>query len=301
MVMFLRVKAAALILLLALAGCTDEEQETTPLVLLRTGSAFTADGSAVAPGGALRFGLSVSGGGGAITNLVVRRISDGVTITETDRGMFIEYGGLDTTISYTRGYGQVEKWVFSVMNSYRDTASASLTVLKGAGSAWGEISYHPSVKIGLQDNISLPHFVDLHTGNVYDADGVAGHEAEIDIAAFWYLTSGISSPTLTSPAYSSAFTYYPLFGSWSVRNQTMYDYYSSDNNLVTPAQFELAANDSLLVNAYRPGSVSGQSKFAYTGKVVPFRTADGKYGLIRVIRADETPSGEMEIAVKIQK
>jgi hypothetical protein len=35
--------------------------------------------------------------------------------------------------------------------------------------------------------------------------------------------------------------------------------------------------------------------------VVPFRTADGKYGLIRVIHADETPSGEMEIAVKIQK
>ena len=48
----------------------------------------------------------------------------------------------------------------------------------------------------------------------------------------------------------------------------MYDYYTSDNNLVTPAQFDLASNDSLLVNAYRPGSVSGQSKYAYTGKVV---------------------------------
>ena len=121
------------------------------------------------------------------------------------------------------------------------------------------------------------------------------------MAAFWYLTSGTSSPTLTCPAYSSALTYYPLFGSWSVKNQTMYDYYTSDNDLVTPAQFELAANDSLLVNAYRPGSVSGQSKFAYTGKVVPFRTADGRYGLMKVIRADETPAGEMEIAVKIQK
>jgi len=92
-----------------------------------------------------------------------------------------------------------------------------------------------------------------------------------------------------------------MFVSWSVRNQTMYDYYTSDNNLVTPAQFDLASNDSLLVNAYRPGSVSGQSKFAYTGKVVPFRSANGKYGLIKVIRTDETASGEMEIAVKIQK
>lgn len=299
--MLLRFKAAVLIFLLALACCTPTEQETTPLVLLRTGSAFTADGSAVAPGGALRFGLSVSGGGGAITNFVVRRISDGVAVTEADRGMYISYGGLDTTLTYTRGYGQVEKWVFSVMNSHRDTASVSLTVLKGAGSAWGEISYHPSIRIGLQENSTLPHYVDLHAGTAYDAAGVTGHEAEVDMAVFWYLTSGTSSPTLTCPAYSSAVTYYPLFGSWSVKNQTMYDYYTSDNNLVTPSQFELATNDSLLVNAYRPGSVSGQSKFAYTGKVVPFRTTDGKYGLIRVIHADETPTGEMEIAVKIQK
>jgi hypothetical protein len=299
--MLLRFKAAVLIFLLALACCTPTEQETTPLVLLRTGSAFTADGSAVAPGGALRFGLSVSGGGGAITNLVVRRISDGVAVTEADRGMYISYGGLDTTLTYTRGYGQVEKWVFSVMNSHRDTASVSLTVLKGAGSAWGEISYHPSIRIGLQENSTLPHYVDLHAGTAYDAAGVTGHEAEVDMAVFWYLTSGTSSPTLTCPAYSSAVTYYPLFGLWSVKNQTMYDYYTSDNNLVTPSQFELATNDSLLVNAYRPGSVSGQSKFAYTGKVVPFRTTDGKYGLIRVIHADETPTGEMEIAVKIQK
>ncbi|MHC1731361.1 MAG: hypothetical protein AB9888_04870 [Bacteroidales bacterium] len=299
--MLFQPKVAVLLLLMVLAGCTPDEHQTTPLVLLRTGSLFTADGSAVAPGGTLRFGLSVSGGGGAITNLVVRRISDGVAVTEADRGMYISYGGLDTTLTYTRGYGQVEKWIFSVMNSHRDTASASLTVFKGAGSAWGEINYHPSIRIGLQENSSLPHFVDFHTGTAYDAAGVSGHEAEVDMAAFWYLTSGTSSPTLTCPAYSSALTYYPLFGSWSVKNQTMYDYYTSDNNLVTPAQFELAANDSLLVNTYRPGSVSGQSKFAYTGKVVPFRTADGKYGLLRVIRADESPAGEMEISIKIQK
>ena len=294
-------RALILLLVLILTGCGTEEPETTPLILLKAGGVFTADGSAVAPGGTLRFGLSVSGGGGAITNLVVRRVSDGVTVTEADRGMYISYGGLDTTLIYTRGYGQVEKWVFSVMNSFRDTASVSMTVLKGAGSAWGEISYHPSVRIGLQDNSSLPHFADLHSGIAYDGAGVAGHESEVDMAAFWYLTSGNSSPTLTCPAYSSALTYYPLFGSWSVKNQTMYDYYTSDNNLVTPAQFDLAANDSLLVNAYRPGSVSGQSKYAYTGKVVPFRTSDGKYGLIMVIHADETPTGEMEIAVKIQK
>jgi len=151
-----RIQCIALLIIIAFAGCVKDDPETTPLILIKTGGTFTADGSAVAPGGALRFGLSVSGGGGAITNLVVKRVSDGVAVTEADKGMYISYGGLDTTVSYIRGYGQVEKWVFSVMNSYRDTASVSLTVLKGSGSAWGEISYHPSVRIGLQDNSTLP-------------------------------------------------------------------------------------------------------------------------------------------------
>ncbi len=296
-----RTPALAIFIILAVFGCVPDETETTPLILLKTGSGYTADGSAVSPGASLRFGVSVSGGGAAITNIVVSRISDGVVVTEADKGVYISYGGLDTTLVYTRGYGQIERWVFFVMNSSRDTASVSLTVMKGEGSAWGEINYHPSIRLGLQDNTTLPHFADLHTGVAWNASGVAGHEANVDMAAFWYLTSGSSSPTLTCPAYSSALTYYPLFGSWSVRNQTMYDYYTSDNNLITAAQFDLAASDSLLVNAYKPQSVSGQSKYAFAGKVVPFRTSDGRYGLIKVIRADETPSGEMEIAVKIQK
>ncbi len=285
----------------ALSACAADDPGTAPLIILREGIGFTADGDAVAPGGTIRVGLSVSGGGGAITNLVIRRISDGKSITEVDRGMYISYGGLDTTVTFIRGYGQVERWVFFVMNSYRDTASVSMTVMLGEGSAWGEIATHSSITIGLQDNASLPHFVDLHSGQAWDAAGVAGNEERVDMAAFWYLTSGSSSPTLTCPAYNSAVNYYPLFGSWSVRNQTMYDYYSSDNNLITPEQFDRADNDSLLVSAYRPQSVSGQSKFAFAGKVIPFKAADGRYGLIKIVHADETPAGKMEIAVKIQK
>lgn len=286
---------------MVVAGCVADDPETTPLIIVRDGAGLTSDGDAVAPGGALRFGLSVSGGGGAITNLVVRRVSDGKSVTELDLGMYVSYGGLDTTLTFVRGSGLLERWVFFVMNSYRDTTSLALTVTRGEGSAWGEILYHPSIRIGMQENSSLPHYVDLHGGVAWDAAGVAGHEQEIDMAAFWYLTSGSSSPTLTCPAYSSALSWYPVFGTWSVRNQTMYDYYSSDNDLITTQQFDTAENDSLLVNAYRPQSVSGQSKFAFTGKVVPFKTADGRYGVIKVIHADESAAGEMEIAVKIQK
>jgi len=284
-------------------ACTpaEPEPETFPFIIFKTGSGFIKDGSAVPPGGTVKIGISATGGGAAITNLVVRREADGVVTTETDRGMYIVSGGLDTTLIYTRGYANAERWKIFIMNSLRDTATATMTVLKGAGSAWGEISYYPSVVLGMQSNVTHPCYLDLTSGTAYTKAGVAGHEAAIDLSVFWYLTSGISSPTLTCPSYPSALTWFPEYSSWTVRNQTLYDYYSSDNDLVSETQFASAKNDSLLVTAYRSQTVSGLSKFAYSGKIVPFRTSAGRYGLLKVIRADERADGTVEVAIKIQK
>jgi hypothetical protein len=150
-------------------------------------------------------------------------------------------------------------------------------------------------------NNEFDHFLDLKTGIGYDQPDVTGHEPEIDLAAFFYITSGKPSPTLTCPAYPSAQTWYPVFEGWPVKNSTLYDYKTVDNDLVTSEQFDAAENDSLLVVGYKPQNVSGLCKFCYTGKIVPFKTADGKHGMIKVIRADEQDDGSMEIAVKIQQ
>jgi len=284
-------------------ACTpmEPEPETFPFIIFKTGSGFIADGSSVPPGGTVKIGISATGGGAAITNLVVKREADGVVSTEADRGMYIVSGGLDTTLIYTRGYANTERWKIFIMNSLRDTATATLTVLKGSGSAWGEINYYPSVVLGMQSNVTHPCYLDLASGTAYTKVNVTGNEAAVDLSVFWYLTSGISSPTLTCPSYLSALTWFPEYSSWPVRNQTLYDYYSSDNDLVSETHFAAAENDSLLVTAYRSQTVSGQSKFAYTGKIVPFRTSSGRYGLLKVIRADERADGTMEVAIKIQK
>lgn len=71
--------------------------------------------------------------------------------------------------------------------------------------------------------------------------------------------------------------------------------------MISGAQFDAAENDSLLVSGYKPENVSGLCKYCYTGKVVPFKTAGGKYGMVKVITADEKEGGSMEIAIKIQQ
>jgi len=297
-----RLSVVSIILILALAHCTkDDTTDQLPFILLKSGDEYTQAGERVPVGGQLRFGISAVGGGVAITDLRVKRIQDGAIITELDRGMYVATGGLDTLLIYTKSSAVEETWNFFIMNKNRDTSSVTITILLGDGSAYGPIYYYPSIKLGYPSNSEFEHFVDLKSGIVYSPENVAGHEPDIDLAAFFYYTSGKASPTLTCPAYPSAQTWYPVFESWSVKNSTLYDYKTVDNDLVTPEQFDKAENDSLLVAGYTPQNVSGLCKFCYTGKIVPFKTASGKYGMIKVIRADEQDGGSMEIAVKIQQ
>jgi hypothetical protein len=291
-----------LFLIFAIVHCNKEEtMDQLPFVILKQGDEFTTEGARIPVGGQMKFGISAVGGGSAITNFRVKRILALESITELDKGLFIAEGGIDTTLVYIKGEAEQETWNFFIMNENRDTAFVSLTIYLGEGSAYGEILHFPSITLGYPANGQYQHFLDLNSGTAYQESDVAGHEQEIDLAAFYYLSSGKSSPTLTCPAYPSAMTYYPIFGDWTVKNSTLYDYKTSDNDLVSPAQFDAAENDSLLVAAYLPQNVSGLCKFCYTGKVIPFKTSGGKYGMVKVIRADEQENGSMEIEVKIQQ
>lgn len=292
------------LLLFFAAGCSKTSETTVkPLLVLKTGT-FTINGSEVPVGGKLSFGITATGGSAPLTNLIIRRQLQDDTITELDKGFYIKEGGLDIIFNAVKSAREREVWSFTVMNANRDTVSRTLEVLLGEGSAYGEILHFPEINLGMQHHQQLPQYLDLHTGTSYTAAEVAGHEAEIDLVAFVYYTSGVMSPTLCCPAYSGSSSvtgHYPAIGDWTVRNATTFDYYTSDNQLISPETFEAAINDSLLVNTYKPGNVSGLCKFAYSGRVVPFRTEDGKYGLINIKHADEVSDGTISLQIKIQQ
>ena len=288
--------------LLHTISCTEDDlTATSPFVLLKSGNEFTQSGAYIPIGGQIKFGISAVGDGAAITNLTIQRITENGIITELDKGMFIKTGGLDTTVVFIKGSAEQEIWKFSIMNSHRDTASVTIIIYKGEGSAYGDINYFPSITIGYQNNTNFPFFMDLNSGNAYDNSTIAGNEADIDLVCYYYLSSGKSSPTLSCPSYPTARSYYPEITEWAVQNSTLYDYYTTDNDLISIEEFDATQNDSLPVTAYTPNSVSGTCKYCYTGKIIPFKTALGKYGLIKVIQADEVNTGSIEIAVKIQK
>lgn len=282
-------------------SCNKDEPSGKANLILKTGASYTANGASLPVGGKIKIGVLASGAGVPLTYVRIDRISGNDTITQLDRGFYVGNEGLDADFSFSKDTSAVELWRIVVMNADRDTAVKTLTVLRGSGSAYGPVHSFNSIKFGLQSNTSAGHFVDIHTGNVFDETTIAGHESEIDVIAYYYITSGLSSPTFTCPGYTAAVAYYPQMAGWTVKNNILYDYQTSDNNLVTISQFDSAVNDSLLVTSFKPEKVSGNCKYGYTGKVIPFKTQEGKYGMIKVLYADEKEDGIMEIAVKIQQ
>lgn len=288
-----------------LTGCKkDDDKEYPPLIALENTDGLTLNEAKIPIGGKLQFGVVATSSSAPLTNVRVTRIVDGKRVVMDDTGIYIDKQGLDTCYSFTKSSAEVEFWEFFVMNANRDSAIAYRTVYLGEGSAYGAINHYASLKIGMQDNTALPNFVDLDNGVLYTKTSVAGFEGDIDLVGFVYQTSGIMSPTLCCPAYSgtsSVIAHYPEIANWSVRNATSYDYYSSDNNLVDPVKFDAAGNDSLLVASFLPGNVSGLCKYCYTDKIIPFKTAKGKYGLVRVKHAGTVKDGYMELEIKIQQ
>ncbi|MHC1704269.1 MAG: hypothetical protein AB9846_10210 [Tenuifilaceae bacterium] len=293
-----------LAIIVFISGCKKESEiSVKPIIILKNGD-YTQDEEIVPVGGKLKFGITATDGNAIITNLRIQRIADGKEIIELDKGLYIKDGGLNYDFNATKSSANQEIWQFFVMNSNRDSSVTSIIVNLGAGSAYGEIYHYSSIKIGMQNNNELPNYVDLHTGELFTKSYINGNEHKIDLVGFVYTTSGIISPTLCCPGYtgsSSVTGKYPEISSWEVRNLTVYDYYSSDNNLISEDKFIKSQNDSLLVNSFHPQSVSGLCKYCNTGKIIPFRTEDGKYGLVHVLHADLTESGYMELEVKIQK
>ena len=291
------------ICILFLVACKKDENNLPPVITFKTGSQFTSNNSVVMVGHSLHFGIQARGNGVNITNFTIKKIlGNNTVITVMDTGM--NAMNLDIDKIFYQNVEPVVTWTFTVMDRNRMTSQLSLKVYKDSNSAFGGIYYLPDVKMGYQLNTQFGHFLDISTGKTYFEDSAAMFPDKIDILTY-YIVDGTPSPVFSSPGemdnYSTeAMTYYPSIPHWATRKYTLWDI-SVDNTPVSAAAFDNAHNDSLLIVGYH--EVWGKKKFkwATTGRVIPFITAAGKKGMIKVINAELSESGTIEFALKIQQ
>ncbi|MEI6767151.1 MAG: hypothetical protein WCM76_16090 [Bacteroidota bacterium] len=294
----------SVLLIVFTAGCKKEKEKLPPVISFKMGSSYTQNGDVVMVGHRLYFGIQATGVSEVLTNFTIKKtLDDGTVITVLDSGLYAS--DLDVNKILYQNVESKVTWTFAVMDRNRMSAEISLVVNKDPNSTFGGIYYYPSLKLGYQNNLIYGHFASPAGGRVYFNDSASLLCNQIDILTYYIVSDGLPSPVLSSPsemdnASLEAQTYYPFIANWQPRNYTLWDI-SVDNTPVTASAFEQAHNDSLLIVSYH--DVWGKKKFrwATAGRVIPFLTAGGKKGLIKVINADEVDNGAMEIAVKIQQ
>lgn len=299
--MFIRVLLISLISGLLFSGCKKDNNSQPPVISLKSGSQYTPDKSIIAVGRAIHFGISGSGSDANITNLVVKKIMpDGSFKVVLDSGMNTASFSFDRT--FFQGVEDTARWTFQVMDKNRQFATIAMIMYKDPNSSWGGILEYPVITLGYQNNPVFGHFLDPMNGKVYFADTAALNQPLIDIISYYYMDDNIPSPTFSSAGEQGGgiTDYYPSIAEWTTKNYTLWDI-SVDSDPVPPEAFDACHNDSLLILSY--DDVWGKRKFKWAepGDIIPFFTASGKKGLIKVISADHDALGTIAFSLKIQQ
>ena len=292
-------------LLVFIISCNDnDEPNKPPAINFKSGAGYTADGSIVEVGGELFFGIQARASVANLTNFTIKKHTpDGEIITMMDTGMNCEV--MDIEKIFYQSIEDTAEWVFSVMDKNRLSSSLQMTIYKDPESAYGGIYHYTGIKMGYQDNEEYGHFLDPFSGKVYFADSATMFQDNIHFLVYYIVDEDLPSPVFSSAGemdnYSTeAQNFYPEIENWETRNFTLWDI-SVDDYPVSSETFDNAHNDSLLIVSYH--EVWGKKKFkwATNGRVIPFRTTNGKFGMVKVVNADHTGSGTIEFDLKIQR
>jgi hypothetical protein len=288
-------------LIIIVNGCKKDEDPSSPVICLKSGESYTPNGAIVKTGGMLRFGITARDAGVSLTDLVIKKmLPDGSFKVVLDSGM--NSGSFSVDKIFYQNVEDTAEWIFQIMDRNRHLSTTSITVYKDPSSAWGGILEYSLITMGFQQNTTVGQFLCCATGKVFKGDSAGLVSDSIDIATCYFVDDNLPSPTFSSPGEygGGILEYYPFISSWNVKNYTLWDI-SVDSDPVPEAAYDACHNDSLLMVSY--DEVWGKKKFkwAEAGDIIPFLTAKGKKGLIRVISAENSENGIITFSMKVQQ
>ncbi len=167
------------------------------------------------------------------------------------------------------------------------------------------VAYY-GVNLGAQFNTAYGHFFNTATGEVYVSQGIAEKSADVDLVVFYSSSTGfnVTSATMATVATN---IYNPAnlgdvdaMGNWPIRNLTLLKKITT----ITRGEFDLLASAADIEAVYTESSVtaSESSGGLANGHVAPFKTVDGKYGVLYVVnRSANANSGYLIVDIKMQK
>ena len=269
-----------------------EEVHSPPVIVFSADSGFTTHDTILVAGAKIRLMIRAKGNGANITYFSIR-YNDGAPKIVLDTGMNRQ--SLVYYVDIIKTSTQVEKWTFVVMDRNRLIDSVGIILTKSDYSKWGKIRTLPDVTLGAQQSADTSSFFSFPSAQVFTFSQAFLNQGAVDLIYYYGLYNG----TFASPSEAEApgfFTGVQGIAGWSVKNETRYD-----TTAVSPADFDLAQNDSLLLSEYDPTAGKRKAKFLGPGMVISFKSPAGKLGLIKVTALTGTTAGSVKFSVKIQE
>ncbi len=211
--------------------------------------------------------------------------------TVLDSGL--NYSSLNYKFSTVKSGLLNERWTFIVMNKSRERDSIVVNIAKKNTSNFNPINTYSNVILGAQNNCCFNGFFSTSNGNVFDYATAFNNMNKIDIIYCYY--QDVQS-TLSSPNEADISSIYSGIANWLVKNESRYNI-----TTLTPADFDAAQHDSLIIASYEVVNAKRKAKYVQNNQVWAFKVQNSKMGLIKINNVVSDITGKIDVSIKIQQ
>ncbi|MCB0431051.1 MAG: hypothetical protein H6585_10750 [Flavobacteriales bacterium] len=271
----------------------DENTDKSPTINFVGGSGYVDANVQLTVNDAFKVGITASSNATSSTKLVsfkVVRTANNTPVTVLDSTISTKTFGTWTGNFTAQSTATTENWTFTVTDADGESATATFTIQTVAA---GPISTYTAKQAGAQSNSTLGSFIDLTGGNIYLSSAAVTNQANVDAVYF----NGAGNATIGSVTDSEAKGIFSTLPFTTTNNQTTFVDLTSS---MSTSQFDAITDDSGILNALGTPTATQISGLA-VNSIVGFKTADGKYGLVKVTALTAGNTGSMTCTIKVQQ
>jgi len=277
-----------LIASLSFLSCDNAEDNQAPTVTnIKVNGTAVTGGAFTALAGKVSISFTVSDDN-EVSKVTVAESGSATNVFSNDK-----VAKSTAEISFDYPVSKTVNLIITVTDDDDKTVSSTLSVSLDAG-----VSSYSAKLLGGQDNASSGSFLATSTGTVYLQADAKANSGLVDILYFY---GASNEATLAAPSDADAATIFNNgttgLQTWTTKNAT-----SFKTTTLALADFTALNMATGAESAYNAGtSVSTKANKLASGKVVAFKTAAGKYGLVYVSALTTGATGSITLDVKVGK
>ena len=285
----------SLLFTIAFSACKKEKTEyPPPTIQFISENGFVFHDTTLALGEQFNVGIEAGNPNVNLTNFIIK-VEGGQIETYLDSGM--NTASLQYVKTLTKGIATTEKWTFIIRDRALKSSEISLHIKRDTSTAYGNIIYFPSVKIGAQNHVA-GSFYSLNENDIYTLEKAYLKQNFIDLCYFYDLIE-TDENTIASPGANIDASVFP--GEYGLDNWTNHRTTRFKYTDITKIEFGSIKNDSLIITTYGQSDGKRKAKNLQNGNIYAFKNEDGRMGLFLVNSVTGTDEGTINISIKVQE